>query len=158
MFFSPKELEEKLLMTESQYKNEIGYLKIELSRKPCEKYKKTEEISSKNTYNPNASLLSEKDYKDYKDREFTQSDKKKSVKEKPEKDLQEIKSEIEKFEKKVVRDSERFNTFRSNEEVGGDSRHFIDKFKRVIDKLENRLEKMSSDIKVNNNSYELYDK
>lgn len=153
-----KELEEKIMLLESQYKNEIGYLKIELSRKDKDfKFRKQDEYNSvKNNYNNNNSILQniESDKESF-------SEKKK--KEKPEKDIKEIKNEIEKFERKVVRDSERLNnTYRNNGELG-ESHQFIDKFKKVIDKLENRLEKMSSDIKVNNKnknniSYELYDK
>ena len=150
------------MMIESQYKNEIGYLKIELSHKEKDpsKFKKNDEISKNYNNSILQNLESDKEYyKEYtSNNPTTQSEKKK--KEKPEKDIKDIKNEIEKFERKVVRDSEKFNgnTFRTNEDVG-DSRQFIDKFKRVIDKLENRLEKMSSDIKVNNNnSYELYDK
>lgn len=162
-----RELEEKLMMLESQYKNEISYLKIELARKDKKMLSNAELVTKKEeTYktqqpNNNTSLLleNEKDYannKEYVNTNLNMTAQ--SRKEKPEKDLKEIRSEIERFEKKVVRDSERLNSLRTNEDQG-DSRQFIDKFKRVIDKLENRLEKMSSDIKVNhNNSYELFDK
>lgn len=147
------------MLIENQYKNEINYLKIELTRKDIDyKPKKFEDYTPKNPTlynlnNNNNSILQQlENEKDL----FSQSEKKK--KEKPEKELKEIKNEIEKFEKKIVRDNDRFNTFRTNEDVG-DSKMFIDKFKRVIDKLENRLEKMSSDIKIKpNNSYELFDK
>jgi len=165
-----RELEEKLMIIESQYKNEINYLKIELARKDKKNFNtepmvfrkeepvKSQQFTNINNNNNNSSLL-EPD-KDYAQMNITnQSDKKK--KEKPEKDLKEIRGEIERFERKVVRDNERLNSMRTNEDQPGDSRQFIDKFKRVIDKLENRLEKMSSDIKVNhnnNNSYELFDK
>lgn len=143
------------MISENQHKNELNLYKIELSRRDKEsssKLRKLDDFSSKPSPvrgNPANNFF-----------EFERDpyvfERKKT--EKPERDLKEIKGEIEKFEKKIVRDTEKLNTLRTNPEEIGDSRVFIDKFKKVIDKLENRLEKMSSDMKRPNNSFEFLDK